>query len=166
MVRKRIGLVLALTVASAFCLGLGPSLLQQAAAADGPRQEASASQAGALSVRVTGLRNAKGSVRISVCDTERCYDQEEGYIVESNKNTDPQGVLFAFPDLPAGTYAFTIYHDEDNDNEFDRSFIGLPQEGFAFSNNIRPTVSKPDFDEVSFPLGDDPVETTITMIYW
>ena len=33
-----------------------------------------------------------------------------------------------------------------------RKFIGIPKEPYAFSNNIRPKLSKPTFEECKFLL--------------
>ncbi|MEW5729432.1 MAG: DUF2141 domain-containing protein [Pseudomonadota bacterium] len=50
----------------------------------------------------------------------------------------------------AGTFAVAAYHDEDADGRFDRSWIGLPAEGFAFSNDPATIAGLPAFDTVTF----------------
>lgn len=46
--------------------------------------------------------------------------------------------------------AFAGFHDEDGDNHFDRDFIGLPAEGWAFSNDAREPFGPPSFERSSF----------------
>lgn len=49
-----------------------------------------------------------------------------------------------------GTYALAAYHDEDNDHHLTRSVIGMPEEGYAFSNNPGSLLGLPAFSKVKF----------------
>lgn len=49
-----------------------------------------------------------------------------------------------------GIYALAAYHDEDGDHRLSRSALGLPQEGYAFSNNPKSLLGIPSFSSVSF----------------
>jgi uncharacterized protein (DUF2141 family) len=54
-------------------------------------------------------------------------------------------------DVPlSGPVAFCAMHDEDGDGAFDRDFLGLPQEGYAFSNDVREPFGPPSFQAASF----------------
>jgi uncharacterized protein (DUF2141 family) len=46
--------------------------------------------------------------------------------------------------------AFAAMHDEDADGELDRDLLGLPQEGYAFSNDVREPFGPPSFEAASF----------------
>ncbi len=46
--------------------------------------------------------------------------------------------------------AFAGMHDEDADGEFDRDILGLPQEGYAFSNDVREAFGPPSFEAAAF----------------
>jgi uncharacterized protein (DUF2141 family) len=62
--------------------------------------------------------------------------------------------------LPApGYYAVAVYHDENANHDFDRTIIGLPAEGFGFSNNPPTPTALPPFKAVRFNARDG--ETTI-----
>ncbi|WP_428375131.1 DUF2141 domain-containing protein [Lichenicoccus sp.] len=52
----------------------------------------------------------------------------------------------------AGTYAVAIYHDENDNHHFDRNFLGLPAEGYGFSNNAAPLFAPPRFDAVKITV--------------
>jgi len=52
--------------------------------------------------------------------------------------------------VPEGTYAIALYHDENDNNRCDRNFLGIPREGFGFSNNIKPYFSAPSFKACKF----------------
>jgi uncharacterized protein (DUF2141 family) len=54
-------------------------------------------------------------------------------------------------DVPTTTrVAFAGMHDEDSDGALDRDFFGLPQEGYAFSNDVREPFGPPSFEAASF----------------
>lgn len=52
----------------------------------------------------------------------------------------------------SGDYALVIYLDENNDGRLNRNFLGKPKEPFIFSNNIKPKLSKPSFDQTRVQL--------------
>ena len=50
-----------------------------------------------------------------------------------------------FKSLSPGNYAIAVLHDENNDRQANRNFLGLPTEGFGFSRNPAIGVSAPGF---------------------
>ena len=55
-----------------------------------------------------------------------------------------------FKDVAAGTYAVSVFHDENDNKKLDKNFVGMPLEGYGVSNNIRHMMSAPGFKESSF----------------
>ena len=55
--------------------------------------------------------------------------------------------------LTPGQYAVTVYHDANDNGRFDKNWIGLPQEAWGVSNNVRPRLRAPRFEEAAFELG-------------
>lgn len=69
--------------------------------------------------------------------------------------------------LPAGDYAFAIFHDENNNNELDQNWLGIPTEGFAFSNNANGTFGPPSWTQAQFSLPESSVLTQdISLIFY
>jgi uncharacterized protein (DUF2141 family) len=60
-----------------------------------------------------------------------------------------------FHNLPKGKYAVCIYLDENNNDQCDKNFFGIPTEKFAFSNNVRPILSIPSFESCSVYLNEN-----------
>ncbi|TNE55356.1 MAG: DUF2141 domain-containing protein [Bacteroidetes bacterium] len=54
--------------------------------------------------------------------------------------------------LPRGTYAIAVFHDENDNAILDKNLLGIPLEKYGFSNNARATFSAPSFQEASFNL--------------
>lgn len=51
-----------------------------------------------------------------------------------------------------GRYAFAFFHDADDDEVLDRDLIGIPQEGYGFSNDVRPGLGAPSFEGAAFTV--------------
>ena len=60
-----------------------------------------------------------------------------------------------FKDVAAGTYAVSVFHDENNNKKLDKNFVGMPLEGYGVSNNIRHMMSAPEFKESSFQVNGE-----------
>lgn len=64
-----------------------------------------------------------------------------------------------------GTYALAIYHDADANRRFNRSAIGMPAEGYGFTNNPGTLFGLPSFRSVRLAVPRTNVSTTIRMRY-
>ena len=71
---------------------------------------------------------------------------------------------YTFKSLPKGNYAVAIYQDENNNDNCDKNFLGVPIEPYAFSNDFRPKLSVPSFKDCSFIL-DKSKTVTIKLVY-
>lgn len=104
-----------------------------------------------LNLAVQGLRSDRGLVTVVVYG-----DRPEDFLVKGRRLVKARlpvrdGRAAACIPLPhAGTFAVAAYHDEDSDGRFDRSWIGLPTEGFGFSNDPATIAGLPAFDAVTF----------------
>ena len=75
----------------------------------------------------------------------------KNYTIKINESTE----TIIISDLPKGEYAISLYHDENSDNECNRNFLGIPKEGYGFSNNVKPKFSAPTFEDCKFSLSSD-----------
>lgn len=70
-----------------------------------------------------------------------------------------------FQDIPPGTYAIAVIHDENMNGKLDSSWLGIPKEGYGFSNNAKGVVGAPLFSAASFPYDGQNVDLTISLHY-
>jgi uncharacterized protein (DUF2141 family) len=116
---------------------------------------------GTLRVMVTGLKHNQGIVRIALSNTKVNYDsREEAYQgIEThiqNKKTSAH-----FTNIPHGTYAIKLYHDENSNGKLDSNFLGIPKEPYGFSNNVRGRFGPPSFKKAQFTFHTDTLTVTI-----
>jgi uncharacterized protein (DUF2141 family) len=115
---------------------------------------------------VTELKNDQGSVIVGIYDDEATF-LKTGNEVKICKSENPlqNGKATVVCDLPGGTYAAGLFHDENGNGKLDTNLIGLPKEGYGFPNNPKISHSLPDFSEVSFSVGTEPLTIEIRVQY-
>ena len=121
-------------------------------------------QAAPLTITIEGIRNAKGEIRISVYTSPAEWPDHPKGDHDGALPAQLGRVTFTF-DLPPGTYAVNGFHDEFGDGKFKTSLIGLPEEGYLFSNNVRPLLSAPSFASASFKLPPEGASISIAVQY-
>lgn len=124
-------------------------------------REMQAQAVSTLTVHVTGIRNAKGRIRLALFRDSTFFQAKE---VEIDAKTLTAVVVF--DKIPQGVYTVQLIHDENLNGKMDTNFFGVPQEGYGMSNNPKKRVGKPGFDETNFQLNQPESTIEITMIYW
>lgn len=105
-----------------------------------------------LSIEITQLRNNKGHVLVSIFDKADGFPGNPNKAVRKEKIAIKEGVAsINIDDLPAGDYAIAILHDENDNLRMDKS-LGIPKEGYGFSNNARGIMGPPPFTKARFRL--------------
>ncbi|HEY0229791.1 MAG TPA: DUF2141 domain-containing protein [Dokdonella sp.] len=111
-----------------------------------------AAQAADLDITVTDIRVAKGTLMIAVVDTAAAWDDQAQAAAAMTRKASGAQEVFHFSNLPPGSYAVKVMHDENDNGKLDVNFMGMPIEGYGFSNNPQ-LLRKPTFDEAKFELG-------------
>lgn len=120
------------------------------------------SQAQQLEVVIANVKNDQGQVRVALFSEENYLKKS---IVTQLVKAKAGELKVLFDSVPPGTYAINIIHDANENGELDRSFIGIPKEGYAFSNNTG-KLGSPDFNEASFKVGEKNEPVKLTLIYY
>ncbi len=107
-----------------------------------------------LTVQVNSVRKAVGEVAITIYPDQKRRFLAKGGKVARDRIKAAASVRTCFW-LPAGGYAVAIYHDIDGDRDFDRTLVGLPAEGFGFSNDPETKVGLPPLSAVRFQLAGE-----------
>jgi uncharacterized protein (DUF2141 family) len=70
-----------------------------------------------------------------------------------------------FEDIPRGRYAIAVVHDENMNGKLDINFLGIPTEGYGFSNDAKGALGAPSFSAASFQYDGQNVELTTSLHY-
>ncbi|MBS1555461.1 MAG: DUF2141 domain-containing protein [Bacteroidetes bacterium] len=109
-------------------------------------------QAQRLVVRVENIKDDKGQIGVALYNTEVDFMKKQfaGKFAPAKK----EGVEVVFENLPAGEYAISIMHDSNANGKIDTNFMGIPKEGYGFSNNVMGSFGPPSFEKAKFKLTD------------
>ncbi|WP_369058682.1 DUF2141 domain-containing protein [Caulobacter sp. 73W] len=108
-----------------------------------------------LTVQVLGVRAAMGEMAVTIYpDNPKRFLAPKGKLYRVRAITTAPMTTVCF-NVPPGAYAVAIYHDQNGDRDFNRSVIGMPTEGFGFSNDAPTKVGLPSFESVRFVVKDD-----------
>jgi uncharacterized protein (DUF2141 family) len=121
-----------------------------------------------LTIRVTGARNTKGKIGVTLFQHAQGFpDDASKAIRQQSVEIDPntKSAQVSFKDLPQGTFAVSVLHDENGNGKMDKNFVGMPKEGYGASNNPRKKKRAPTFDEAEFSLNSAEQTIEIALIY-
>ena len=117
-----------------------------------------------LEVTVKALRNDKGQLRMALF-----HDPGEFPRGNEIRSLDIQAksgdVTALFSGIKPGTYALAIHHDENFNNEMDTNFLGMPNEGYGFSNDARVFLAPPTFEAASFVIDEQLKKISLYIVY-
>jgi len=125
---------------------------------------ARAEERGAVSVPVSGVEGGEGRLVVLL------FDNRKGFPVKTDRALRRLSVpaslhAVSIGPVPYGTYAVSVFHDEDAGGKLDANFLGMPREGVGTSNNPRTSFGPPTFRDASFQLDTPVKEIEISLRY-
>ena len=121
--------------------------------------------AGDLTVKVGGLKNSAGSIRIALHDGEAGFPNKRAPFAAQARKSSQGGVRFVFTDLEPGSYAVSLFHDDNGNGKRDVNLVGLPIEGYGFSNNATGTFGPASFADARFEMPAADLKIAVTVSY-
>lgn len=120
-----------------------------------------------IHVRVLNIRNSTGAVACALFESPAGFPT--GFLRSATnivimKIRDTQARC-DFEDIPSGTYALAVIHDENVNGELDTNWLGVPTEGYGFSNDAKALLGAPSFSSASFLYDGQNLELTISLRY-
>ena len=104
-----------------------------------------------LAVEVTGISDLRGTLMVAVYDSPEAFDGEGKPVAAKRAEVSAGTVVVTFEALAPGEHAVKLYHDANGNGELDRNMLGLPTEGYGFSNNGG-RYGPPPFEEARFTV--------------
>jgi uncharacterized protein (DUF2141 family) len=116
-------------------------------------------EAAAVKISVENVRVGRGNLHLALFKSQEGWDREDSILDPEFRPT--QGRAEIILELPPGHYGFFIYNDENGNGKLDKTWVGFPNEPYAFSGNYKLGMHKPSFEEFSFTV--PPNGTTMTV---
>jgi uncharacterized protein (DUF2141 family) len=106
-----------------------------------------------LLVQVDGFESAEGMAGIALWGGPRGFPEEIDHAAAATYVEIADGVATVqFDEVVSGDLAVTVYHDRNDNRRFDKNWLGMPTEAWGVSNNARPRLRAPRFDEAVLRL--------------
>lgn len=117
-----------------------------------------------FTLTVTNVKNEQGVVRVLL------FKSEDGFPSDVNKAFQNASVpikgdkaTIVFKDIPEGTYAISVFHDSQNTGKLRTNALGIPRDGYGFSNNASGTFGPPKYQDAAFKITTSQNELTIKL---
>ena len=135
--------LISLLVGSSWLLTAGPS-----SAPASPAARIANTQS--VTVVVTALASTQSTVRINFYNSSDAFLKRGQEVYQRVVRPEGKNEVTVPIDLPLGEWAVALTQDVNNNNKLDKNFVGIPTEPYAFSNNVRPALRPPNFEECKF----------------
>jgi uncharacterized protein (DUF2141 family) len=114
---------------------------------------------GSLTITITGLKSDAGRVRVAVFDAPERWLKDAAYA--RVLDIESRSCQWLIEDLPHGEYGIAVFHDQNDNGENDRNFLGIPREPYGFSNNVRVKFGPPKWEKAKFAVTASAAEIVV-----
>ncbi|WKL49929.1 DUF2141 domain-containing protein [Flavobacterium pectinovorum] len=98
-------------------------------------------------IRVSEIRSGKGQIILNVFKNNEDYEEEKVSKKLVFEKKIENGSMIINCTLDPGTYGITLIDDENKSGELNKNMLGIPKEGFGFSDFFMEKMKKPAFDD-------------------
>jgi uncharacterized protein (DUF2141 family) len=120
-----------------------------------------------IHVKILNIRNSSGTVACALFDSPDGFPNDylrmatNVMVIKIRKDQ----ARCDFEDIPPGSYAMVVIHDENMNGKLDTNWLGIPTEGYGFSNDAKGVVGAPSFSAASFPYDGQNIDLTMSLHY-
>lgn len=119
-----------------------------------------------LTINITDIRDIEGEMNIAIFDNSTDFDAKTNWVIATEQTVTGSPMQVKIKNLPAGEYAISVYHDKNNDGELNTNFLGIPKEGFGFSNDAINNFGPPSFDQAKITIAAADQATSIDLVHY
>jgi len=106
-----------------------------------------------ITVTVEKANSNEGKMFIALYNTKAGFLKTTYKAVKSEITNHQCSIVFE--DIPKGTYAVSVFHDENNNGKMDTNFFGIPKEDYGCSNGATGFMGPPKWDDAKFQMTTD-----------
>ena len=117
-----------------------------------------------LNVTLEQIAPGSGHVLVAVCTPETFLRQGCPYTGRAPAVTGEAQVVVR--NIEPGVYAVQAFHDENDNLDLDRNFLGWPKEGMGFSNDAPMRFGPPTFEDAAIEIDAAGASTRLRLRYF
>ena len=115
-----------------------------------------------LTVDIQNIKASTGKINVAIF--RPCEKFPSCQPVEGKRIDAQNGKVQVTFEVEPGDYAVAVYHDVNNNGSLDKKLFGIPKEPYGFSNNYRPIVSGPNFNDCRITVGSSSKAIAIKLL--
>ncbi len=120
-----------------------------------------------IHVKIPNIENSTGNIACGIFESPEGFPKKflgsaKAVIIRKIQKTQAQ---CDFSDIPPGTYAIAVIHDENMNGELDTNWFGIPTEGYGFSNTTIDEFGAPAFSTAKFRYDGQDLNLTVKLEY-
>lgn len=118
-------------------------------------------QAADVTIHVSNISEEGGMVHLALFDSAAAFAGEGAPVTAARSRVSGDSLAVTVHDLPPGDYAVRLFHDSNGNGELDLNMLGIPREGYGFSNDAGAR-GPAGFDEAAVTIeGDRAIEVRV-----
>lgn len=106
-----------------------------------------------LTLEFSITKHNKGAIFMGLFNSDETY-MKERYRSAKAEVIDNKAVI-TITNIEKGTYAYSLFHDVNDNGKMDKNFLGIPKEPYGFSNDLKGRMGPPAFEKAKFDLTGD-----------
>jgi uncharacterized protein (DUF2141 family) len=104
---------------------------------------------------VEGIVSNEGRIMLAVFDNAGDFKNKQNPVLADTVRIKDNSLQLKFKNIPKGTYAIAVFHDENSDGKLNTAKLGIPAEGVGFSGISGKVTRPPKFNDCSFEFKND-----------
>ena len=106
-----------------------------------------------LTIEVRDIEKVEGHLYVALCNSEEAFMKKP--LTAFRIDVKDTSLSIPCQGLPAGTYAISLFQDENGNGKLDSGAFGIPTEKFGFSNDAEGMMGPPSYAKCSFIFSGD-----------
>lgn len=120
-----------------------------------------------IHVKILNIKNSTGTIACALFESSVGFPADYLRSATNLMSIKIRGKQAScdFQDIAPGTYALAVVHDENMNGKIDTNLLGIPTEGYGFSNDAKALLGTPSFSAARFTYDGRNLDMTIGLHY-
>jgi uncharacterized protein (DUF2141 family) len=115
-----------------------------------------------LIITIKGIQAEKDSLGCALFPAANGFPMDPKQAIRQKAKPEPMECRF--DELKPGRYAVSVSVDVNENGKTDTNFLGMPTEAWGVSNNARPKLRAPKFEEAAFEIKEGEIKRIEIMV--
>lgn len=106
-----------------------------------------------LTLEVHGIEKVEGQLYVAIYHSKETFLKKP--LAAFRVDVKEKVLFIPCQGMPAGTYAISLFQDENGNRKLDTGIFGIPKEKYGFSNDAEGVMGPPSYDKCRFTFAGD-----------